>query len=276
MQRHLVRLVPAFLKPALRPIYHLLTGPIGRLRSRYSLTPPKSMIFVGDGDFKAIGNEFKGYLIDLAELQPAERVLDVGCGIGRMAVPLTSYLSQEGEYYGFDIVKSGIDWCQKYIAARFSNFHFQHVDIYNKYYNPSGTLSAESFVFPFDDVSFDCVFLTSVFTHMLPLDVGNYVSEISRVLKQDGRCLITFFLLNDESMSLVRAGRSTLDFKYKVDECLTVDAHRPERAIAYPEDFVKRLFYGNKLRLSERIYYGSWCNRDAFLSYQDIVIASKL
>ena len=47
----------------------------------------------GSAAFKAIGNEFLGYLVDLSALQPGDAVLDVGCGSGRMALPLTGYLN---------------------------------------------------------------------------------------------------------------------------------------------------------------------------------------
>lgn len=76
--------------------------------------PPESLIFVGDGDFIKIGERFCNFLIDLAGLQKSHHVLDAGCGIGRIAIPLTKYLLANGEYWGFDIVKSGINWCIDY------------------------------------------------------------------------------------------------------------------------------------------------------------------
>jgi ubiquinone/menaquinone biosynthesis C-methylase UbiE len=276
MKKHLARLIPNFLKPTLKKIYYFSIDIIDRLKGRDSMIPPKRMIFVGDGDFEQIGQDFKDYFIELANLQPKNRVLDVGCGIGRMAIPLTNYLSKEGEYWGFDIVKEGINWCQSRISSKFQNFHFQHCDIYSKCYNPNGKVRALDFQFPFKDDSFDFVFLTSVFTHMLPKDLENYLSEISRVLKQGGRCFITFFLLNEESTNLIHAGRSTLNFKYKIEGCLTVDDKKPESAIAYNEDFIKGLFGNYKLKIIQPIHYGWWCKRDTFLnSYQDIIVAVK-
>lgn len=275
MKKYLVKFIHNFVKPTLKKIYYFPIDLIDRFKRRNSLIPPKSMIFVGDGDFEKIGQEFKGYFIELANIQPNDRVLDVGCGIGRMAVPLTDYLSHEGEYWGFDIVKKGIEWSQRRISSKFEKFHFQHIDVYNKNYNPTGKIQAKDFQFPFKDNDFDFVFLTSVFTHMLPLDLENYLSEISRVLKQGGRCLITFFLLNEESENLIRSGRSTLDFKYKFERCLTIDCNNPESAIAYNEDFVKGLFGNYNLKIIEPIHYGSWCKRDTFLSYQDILVATK-
>jgi len=282
MKRQLAQVTPDFLKPALKKIYHflkklyyVLMDPYDRVKGRDSMIPPRSMIFIGNGDFKSTGQEFKRYFIDLAKIQPGDRVLDVGCGIGRMAIPLTEYLSKEGEYWGFDIVKTGIEWCCRRISPKFKNFHFQHTDVTNKTYNKNGHIQAKDFRFPFEDNSFDFVFLTSVFTHMFPADMEHYLSEIARVLKKGGRCLVTYFLLNEESIRLMHAGRSTLDFKYEIDGCLTIDKNNPEFAIAYKEDYVKRLFGSFTLKIIEPINYGSWCKRDTFLSFQDIIVATK-
>jgi len=240
-----------------------------------SMVPPPSMIFVGDGSFSEIGDEFKEYLIGFANLQPNNRILDVGCGIGRMAIPLTGYLSSEGEYWGFDIVKMGIVWCQRRITTKFRNFHFLHADIYNKHYNPHGRISARAFHFPFEDQFFDLVFLTSVFTHMVPLDIENYLREIARVLKTGGACLITFFVMNQESEGLIRSGRSTLNLKHGMEGYFTVDSDVPETAIGYDEEYIEQIFEKSGLTIVRPIHYGSWCSRAQFLSYQDIIIARK-
>ena len=73
--------------------------------NRFLPHPPPDSIFVGDGDYRAIGAEFLGHFVRLGRLQPHERVFDIGCGIGRMAVPLTQYLDPErGSYDGVDPV----------------------------------------------------------------------------------------------------------------------------------------------------------------------------
>ena len=237
------------------------------------------MDFVGGTAFEPIGKEFKKYFVELGGLKPDQKVLDVGCGIGRMAVPLTGYLSLEGGYWGFDIVKMGIKWCQNRITPKFPNFHFVHSDIYNRHYNSKGKIQAREFRFPFEDNFFDFAFLTSVFTHMLPPDLEHYLAEIARVLKPGGTCFITFFLLNPESKPLVRAGQSALKFVYEVPgtggNCWTVDEKDPEGAIAYEEEVVRNLFGKYGLRIAEPIQYGMWCKRPKFLSYQDIIVAMK-
>jgi ubiquinone/menaquinone biosynthesis C-methylase UbiE len=233
------------------------------------------MIAIGAGDFVRVGQEFKGYFINLAGLQPDERVLDVGCGIGRMAVPLTGYLTPPGEYWGFDIVAEWIDWCQRRISTKFSSFHFLYSDVYNQHYNNNRATLARDYEFPFHDEYFDFVFLTSVFTHMLPADLEHYLDEIARVLKPGGKVLSTFFILNAESQTRIQAGCSNLDFRYKVNGCMTIDAKDPEAALAYPEAYLVKSFEKRALKIVLPIHYGSWPGREAFLTYQDIIVAEK-
>ncbi len=63
------------------------------LNDRFMPMPPAEKHFIGDGDFRAIGAEFLRHFVKLGELKPTDKVLEIGCGIGRMALPLTHYLT---------------------------------------------------------------------------------------------------------------------------------------------------------------------------------------
>ena len=78
---------------------------------RDGLTPPKRLLRVSTqptSDFRETGRVLRDFLIAHCGLQPGHRVLDVGCGVGRLAVALTSYLNTDGRYEGFDIVPEQI------------------------------------------------------------------------------------------------------------------------------------------------------------------------
>jgi ubiquinone/menaquinone biosynthesis C-methylase UbiE len=233
------------------------------------LIPPKEMLFDG-GHFKEVGEYFLRFFVDNIKLKPDEKILDVGCGIGRVAVPLTRYLNEKGLYEGFDIVAKGINWCRENIASRYPNFHFQLADVFNKTYNPQGKHRASDYRFPYEDEYFDFVFLTSVFTHMLPRDMEHYLVEISRVLKTNGRCLITFFLMKDGFRERANDVNAALDFQYKVNQERTVfyvtDKNSPENAIAFDEEYIRSLYKNVNLRIVEPVTYG----------FQDIIIAEKI
>ena len=238
------------------------------LNCKADLPPLHLRRYVGPlGSFESSGAEFMGYLHSLAGLRPDERVLDIGCGCGQMALHLKNYLDEKGSYVGVDIHRPSIKWCQQKIARRHKNFQFTHIDVRNLAYNPNAEQRAEAYVFPFADRSFDLILLKSVFTHMRPPEVSNYLSEVARLLKSDGRCLATFFLLNDEQAK----GANDLAFNYGEGEWRYVHEHSPESAVAYDESFVMKLLEKYGLVVEKKMY-GRWSGREDGLSYQDILL----
>jgi ubiquinone/menaquinone biosynthesis C-methylase UbiE len=245
--------------------------------NRQGIAPPRRMWrMVGGSDFYEVGKEFFQYFIGFGGLKPGNHVLEIGCGIGRMALPLTNYISSEGSYDGFDIFRLGVEWCRTRITPRYPNFRFKFVNVFNSMYNPKGELRAQNLRFPYEDESFDFIFLTSVFTHMLSDEVEKYLRESSRVLKRGGSLFLTFFLLTPESKMLIGSCKSTLDFKFQLDEnCWTVDSKVPERATAFEERYIRGIFQQLGIELVEPIKYGKWCRREFGISYQDIVMGKQ-
>jgi SAM-dependent methyltransferase len=238
--------------------------------------PPDEMNFVGGGDFDAMGREFLRYFVELGGLKPHHRVLDIGCGIGRMARPLTAYLDRTGGYDGFDVVGVGIDWCLRQIATRFPNFRFRRANVYNPSYHPAGLYEAAEYVFPYAANSFDFIFLTSVFTHMRPADMANYVREIGRVLKVGGRCLGTFFLQTPETQSLAAAGKGALKFTHRRDGYwIAFPEVADEEAICFDETDVTTLFERWGMTAAGPVRRGAWCGRVDHVSFQDMVVMQK-
>ncbi len=271
----LTRAIPQPVKQILKPLYLRMLDLSDISTRRRDMIPPRTLDFVGGTNYRGVGLEFRDLFVRYGGLKPEDRVLDVGSGIGRMAAPLTAYLAPTGEYQGFDIVKKGVEWSQKHITSRFPNFHFLHSDVKNKFYNPNGIYEASSYRFPYEDGSFNFVFLTSVFTHMYPADMENYLGEVSRVLKKGATCFITMFLLNAESQKLIDGGSSTQNFIYPLAGCVTADPSNPEASLAFQESYVRSVFSASGLSIREPIHSGAWCGRKEFLSYQDIVIATK-
>ena len=103
----------------------------------------------------------------------------------------------------------------------------------------------------------------------------HYLYEITRVMKGGGRCLITFFLLNRESLHLINAGKGMYDFKHEGRGFRTIDKTTPESGVAYDEKFIRELYEKLRLTIAEPIHFGSWCGRENSLSYQDIIVALK-
>ena len=246
------------------------------LNDKKDLPPLHLRRYVGPlASFESSGAEFMDHLRLLAELRPEERVLDIGCGCGQMALRLEKYLDDNGSYVGVDIHRPSIRWCRKNILARRNNFQFAHIDVRNLAYNPNGTHRAETYQLPFDDRSFDLILLKSVFTHMRPPEVSNYLREVSRLLRSNGRCLATFFLLNEEQAKLALQGANDVEFKYGELVWRFRLEQSPESAVAYDESYVMGLLAQHGLALKDPVYYGSWTGRKDGLSYQDILLLEK-
>ena len=244
-------------------------------RNRFLPAPPAELTFCGDGDYRAIGAEFLGHFVRLAELQPHQRVLDIGCGIGRMAVPLTQFLSDEGCYAGVDIVRDGINWCNRAIGSVYPNFSFQHLDLHHPLYNPSGVTPASDIRFPYPDQSFDFICLVSVLTHIEAAVLLNYAREIARLLAPGGRCFATAFLVNAPARAALRAGGGRLAFDPESEETeIYADPDAPMAAVAFEENFLLEKFFRFGLRRIRPAVYGCWSGRPAPV-FQDICIFER-
>ena len=216
-------------------------------------------------------------LVEIAKLKSGETVLEVGCGIGRNAVPLTKYLDQNGKYEGVDIVPISIGWCQRRITPKYPNFQFRLANVYNEWYNPKGKFKASEYRFPYRDETFDLVFLLSVFTHMAPEELEHYLSEIVRVLRNDGRCMITYLLLNSESLALLKSGSRDYEVKDSRGPCRVIELKNPiEGAVAYEEDYVRSIYRKSGLSIAGPILYGNWVGRKRHpWAGQDIILGKK-
>lgn len=210
----------------------------------------------GDGDFILIGAHFASLLKDKIGVNRKTRILDVGCSIGRLAVPLTQMVDQ---YDGFDVVAESIDRATQTISNQYPSFRFKHVDVYNFAYNKTGKNPIEEFQFPYANSQFDIVVLVSVFTHMMPLDISIYLKEISRVLKPGGKSLITYFL-EDE---VTKSGKMDRQFSPTSDPQLV------------NLDWLKIESEKNHMQIEE-VLHGWWSQAPEPTSYQDIVFSKKV
>lgn len=235
---------------------------------------PDLSICFGGGDYAQSAQMLLDFFIRHADLKPNERVLDVGCGVGRAAWGLAHYLGPEARYSGFDIFPVGVEWCQKNLSPRLPNFEFRTVDVYSGVYNPGASVSAETFRFPYAESSFDLVILVSVFTHMLPADMDGYLAEIARVLKPGGRMFATYYFMNDDARARLAKCRSNPDFTKRYGGFWVADPASKEDAVAFEESLVRSMLTQKGLSAA-KIVPGRWCGRDGAENGQDMLVAVK-
>ncbi|WP_049750214.1 SAM-dependent methyltransferase [Thiobacillus denitrificans] len=224
----------------------------------------------GGGKFARQGRVILHMLQRHCALSPKSRVLEIGCGCGRTAVQLASFLEAE-KYVGMDIEMVSLEACRDNPHLKRRGFKFDLIDIQNNEYNPKGRFRADEYRFSYLDGSMDCVFLISVFTHMLPEDVSNYVTEIGRMLDRGGMCLFSTFLIDHG-----RGGRG-LNFAHDGNGFSYYDVRMPEIAVAYPQRFFEDSFGRAGLVLHE-VKLGSWRDdgRGSYPEFgQDVLVFKK-
>ncbi len=245
--------------------------------NRFLPVPKAEQSFVGDGDFRAIGAEFLELFIRYGGLRPEWDVLDLGCGIGRMAIPLTQYLGPNSRYVGIDVNRAGVTWCRRRITRVYPNFVFRHVDYQNPLYNPAGKKLPWESPLPFEPESFDFVIATSVFTHLSRHEAKTYFQQVAGILRPGGRLFATFFLLDDEAVAAMGQGRSRLNFQVREGWNMFEAQGLPARsATAFRSEFVARLLSGNGLKPCGRFLRGSWSGVEGGVTYQDVIVAERI
>ena len=262
----------------LTPRQEVYLGAICRqiAQNRFLPSPAKDEVFVGDGDYLAIGAEFLGHFVRLGGLKPTESVLDIGCGIGRMAVPLTQYLVPgKTRYLGIDPVADGVKWCQQTISPVYRDFCFQTVDLANALYNPDGKVAGENWKLPAQNGEFDFAAMVSVATHLPPAEVERYCQEVFRVLRPGGRLFITAFIIrNAKELAAPKCDPRLSGLVREKDKpCWHLRGENPMAAVGFDEGYLEKLLAKAGFALLRKSF-GAW-HGDKSPHYQDILVAQK-
>ncbi|MBI2254137.1 MAG: class I SAM-dependent methyltransferase [Proteobacteria bacterium] len=216
-------------------------------------------------------------------LKPNAAVLDLGCGIGRVAYGLTKVLGPDAQYVGIDIVERAINWMQREYAPRHPNYKFHHLDVHSSAYNPKGRKQTEQVDFGFlGEQKFDVVILVSLFTHLHPDHVRHYLKLIHDVLKPDGRLFASVFINDDFAKAQYQKQKETgvkltsRNFRFKGDGFYAAKDGNPEFIAAYDPEQIKDMWADSKMEL-EPFRYGTWCGRSGGHNfYQDVTISRAI
>jgi SAM-dependent methyltransferase len=124
------------------------------------------------GEFEAVGQLELDLLVSVG-LPPDGFVIDVGCGSGRLAAPLSGYL--RGAYLGTDIVQELLDHARSLVDR--PDWRFEH---------------CSTLTIPAPDETAVIVCFFSVFTHLLHEESYRYLEEARRVLRPGGKIVFSF------------------------------------------------------------------------------------
>jgi ubiquinone/menaquinone biosynthesis C-methylase UbiE len=107
-------------------------------------------------------------------LRPTDTLVDVGCGSGRLAFGLRSYL--QGQFIGTDILQEALDYAREKVARPEWQF-----------------IATNDIVIPVPSETADFVTFFSVFTHLLDEDIFRFLAEAKRVVKP-GKLIVFSYL----------------------------------------------------------------------------------
>lgn len=235
--------------------------------------PPQELRFMEptEREYYDVGDRMALELAELTSLKPADAVLDLGSGYGRVASGLWRR-GHRGRYLGMDILDRHIQWCATHMTPATNGlYEFHHLDIKNGRYNPSGTLDPTEVSLDFGFRP-DVVLLASVFTHMHGDAIVHYLQELRSLLAPGGRIMATFFLINKSQQTAEAAGLSRYPLRFPIDEsarCWTLDD--PLHVMAFYETWVHRQLETTGFEVVDT-HLGSWCGRNNRAMIQDTLI----
>ncbi len=236
---------------------------------------------VGGADPKLVG-QFCFHNIQLhLPLAPHDRVLDFGCGIGRVLVQVANNLPPTAAVVGMDIMPEVIAFCREYIAPSFGHATFELIEgsnvHYNKYINGAAAMKKAAVVSTYGG-QFSKAYAFSVFTHVDLADFSALLRFVGELLAPGGDFMFTCFLLTEYSRAAIK--NKTVQFSF--------DQPRHEHAgnvfignpadrlafIAFDLGLVEKLVFDAGLIIS-RVEYGAWRGCGFGSSLQDIVVVRK-
>jgi|LakMenEpi03Aug12_release.lakeMendotaPanAssembly.Ray.scaffolds.fasta_scaffold68140_2 glycosyltransferase involved in cell wall biosynthesis len=122
------------------------------------------------GYFDSARKYFGKYVIDL--LKPEYKVLDLGCGVLRVGLPIIKYLDVNN-YYGFDISEHRLIEAKQEVSD--NNLLFKNPKLTNKWSDIN--------------LKFDFILCFQVFIHLDDEILDDVLDKISSSLKDDGVCI---------------------------------------------------------------------------------------
>jgi ubiquinone/menaquinone biosynthesis C-methylase UbiE len=124
------------------------------------------------------GQRWRNGLLDLLDLQPGQRALDIGSGPGRLAFALADRVQPGGSVDGVDAASEMVSHAQRANRRRGLPVTFS-------------TARAQQLPFPAE--AFDAITCTLVLHHVARDDRATAVGEMHRVLRPGGRVLLAEF-----------------------------------------------------------------------------------
>lgn len=236
---------------------------------------------VGGGDPEEVGFFCYHNIKQQIGFAPGDRILDFGCGIGRVLVQVAKETDPSTKIVGMDIMPDAIAFCRENIAGIFPNTTFELIEGGNVHYDKyivSGGAKSRADILGSYGRSFSKAYAFSVFTHVDLDDFATLLRFVGDLLAKDGELLLTCFILTAFSRAAIENKKTTFGFdasSFENDGQVFIGNGADRLAfIAYDLGLLDKLVSEAGLVIS-RIEFGAWRGSGFGSSLHDMLVLRR-
>ena len=256
-----------------------LTAPIFELMRQSEMND-----WVGGSDPEAVGDACQRILQRYIAIGPQSRLLDFGCGVGRVLLSVLKHQPAVGAITGFDIMPPVVRFCESHIASAFPRASFQLIqgsnDHYDQFIAAGDALVAKTReqVLAGYGSAFSGAYAFSVFTHVELADFRSLLALLFELLEPGGELLFTSFLLTPYSRRAITERTALFPFgetAWEQDGAIFI-GNRSDRLgfIAFDLALVEQMVFDAGLVITH-VEHGSWTGANFSASLQDVIVCRR-
>jgi len=240
--------------------------------------------WVGGADPEAVGEACRGILDRYLAINANSRVLDFGCGVGRVLLSVLKHKPEVSLVTGFDIMPQVIRFCETHIASAFPRTKFELIqgnnDHYNQFIAAAGANTAKSHALLQVEyaAAFTEIYAFSVFTHVEKADFRSLLVLLSNLLVPGGTLLFTAFLLTPYSRHAIQQGTTMFPLAGAVTEeqgkILIGNTADRLGFIAFDLMLMQQMVFEAGLIITH-VEHGSWADAQFSASLQDVIVCRR-
>jgi len=217
--------------------------------------------WVGGADPEAVGEACRGILDRYLAINANSRVLDFGCGVGRVLLSVLKHKPEVSLVTGFDIMPQVIRFCETHIASAFPRTKFELIqgnnDHYNQFIAAAGANTAKSHA-------------------LLQVEYAAAFTEIYAF--SGGTLLFTAFLLTPYSRHAIQQGTTMFPLAGAVTEeqgkILIGNTADRLGFIAFDLMLMQQMVFEAGLIITH-VEHGSWADAQFSASLQDVIVCRR-
>ena len=240
--------------------------------------------WVGGSDPEAVGNACRGILDRYLTINAGSRLLDFGCGIGRVLLSVLNHTPTVGRVTGFDIMPQVINFCDEHIASAFPQTSFEVIqgsnDHYDQFVSAAGVTVAknrEQLQSTYGS-TFTGAYAFSVFTHVEMSDFRSLLELVGGLLEPGGEFLFTSFLLTPYSRQAIEQRSGLFPFGETAFEgngsVFIGNVSDRLGFIAFDMALVEQVVFDAGLVITH-VEHGAWTGSGFSPSLQDVIVCRK-